>query len=126
MPTLIELREELAGLLEDATGITAVAYLPERPVPPIALISQGSPYIQYEDTNVFNSELMVRLRVDLVVATATNTVSSDRLDEIIELAVAGLLTSDWFVDSVSAPYSLNANNANYLTVTLNVTKPKAF
>jgi hypothetical protein len=69
---------------------------------------------------------MVRLRIDLVVATATNTVSSDRLDEVIELAVAGLLASDWFVDSVSAPYSLNANNANYLTVTLNVTKPKAF
>jgi hypothetical protein len=126
MATLVELREELAALVEDATGISAVAYLPERPVPPIALISQGSPYIQYEDTNTFNTELMVRLRVDLVVATATNTVSTDRLDEVIELAVSGLLASDWFVDTVSAPYSLNANNANYLTVTLTVTKPKSF
>lgn len=126
MATLIELREELAGLVETATDIKAVAYLPERPVPPIALISQGSPYIQYEDGNVFNSELMVRLRVDLVVATATNTVSTDKLDEVIELAVSGLLASDWFVDTVSAPYSLNANNANYLTVTLTVTKPKTF
>ena len=126
MPTLIEYREELASLVEAATDIKALAFLPERPVPPVALISHGSPYVQYEDGNVFNSELMVRLRVDLLAATATNSVSTDRLDEIIELAVSGLLASDWFVDAVSAPYSLAQNNANYLTVTLTVSKPKTF
>lgn len=125
MVTLIQLREELAATIEDATGVTAVASLPERPVPPIALISQGSPYIQYEDSATYN-ELVVQLRVDLVVATATNVVSTDNLDEMIEAAVAGLLASDWLVNSVSAPYSLNANGANYLAVTFTVATHKAF
>lgn len=125
MVSLIALREALAATVEDATGVTAVASLPERPVPPIALVSQGSPYIQYEDSATFN-ELVVQLRVDLVVATATNVVSTDNIDEMIEAAVSGLLASDWLVNSVSAPYSLNANGANYLAVTLTVATHKAF
>lgn len=125
MPTLIEIREELAEVLTEATGLPSSPFLVERIVPPVALVSQGSPYIQYED-NVFSTELTVRLRVDLVMATATNLVSFDKLDETIELAVAGLLASDFYVDAVSAPYALDANNAKYMTVTITVTKPKTF
>lgn len=125
MATLIELREDLAAVISDATGITAVANLPERPVPPIALISGASPYVTY-DTGAAWGELVVQLRVDLVMSVGTNKVEADTLDTIIEDALVGAINAGWLVNEVSAPYQLVANNAPYLAVTLNCAKFNKF
>lgn len=118
MATLIELRESLAEVIADATGITAVANMPERPVPPIALISGASPYVSYDPAATWG-ELVVQLRVDLVMSVGTNKVETDELDEVIESAITGAITAGWLVNEVSAPYQLTANNAAYLAVTMN-------
>jgi hypothetical protein len=125
MATLIELRESLAETIADATGIVAVANLPERPVPPMALISGASPYITYDGGAAWG-ELVVQLRVDLVMSVGANKVEADRLDEIIEDALTGAISAGWLVNEVSAPYQLSANNANYLAVTMNCAKYNKF
>lgn len=125
MATLIELREELAEVIADATGITAVANLPERPVPPIALVSGASPYVSYDSAAAWG-ELVVQLRVDLVIATGTNKVEADKLDEVIQDALTGAINAGWLVNEVSAPYQLTANNAAYLAVTMNCAKFNKF
>lgn len=125
MATLIELREELADVIANATGIQAVANLPERPVPPIALISGASPYVTYDTSATWN-ELVVQLRVDLVMSVGANKVETDRLDEVIQDALTGAIAAGWLVNEVSAPYQLNANAANYLAVTLNCAKHNKF
>lgn len=125
MATLKELREELAEVVADATGIQAVANLPERPVPPIALISGASPYVTY-DASATWGELVVQLRVDLVMSVGANSVETDLLDEVIQDTLEGVIASGWLVNEVSAPYQLTANAAQYLAVTLNCAKHNIF
>jgi hypothetical protein len=125
MATLTELREELASVISDATGIQAVANLPERPVPPIALVSGASPYITYDQSATWG-ELVVQLRVDLVMSVGANSVEADRLDEVIEDALVGAIAAGWLVNEVSAPYQLTANAANYLAVTMTCAKHNNF
>jgi hypothetical protein len=118
MPTLIELRESLAEVISYATGIAAVANLPERPVPPIALVSGAAPYVSY-DSGATWGELVVQLRVDLIVSNGTNKVEADAIDTVIQDALVGAIEAGWLVNEVSAPYQLTANNAAYLAVTMN-------
>lgn len=125
MATLKELREELAEVVADATGIQAVANLPERPVPPIALISGASPYVTF-DASATWGELVVQLRVDLVMSVGANSVETDLLDEVIQDTLEGVIASGWLVNEVSAPYQLTANAAQYLAVTLNCAKHNIF
>lgn len=125
MATLIELREALAEAIADATGIQAVASLPERPVPPIALISGASPYVTY-DASATWGELVVQLRVDLVMSVGANKVETDKLDEVIQDALTGAIAAGWLVNEVSAPYQLSANGANYLAVTMNCAQHNTF
>lgn len=125
MATLIELREDLADVIATATGLPAVANLPERPVPPIALISGASPYVTYDNAATWG-ELVVQLRVDLVMSVGTNKVEADTLDTIIQDALTGAIEAGWLVNEVSAPYQLVANNAPYLAVTLNCAKFNKF
>lgn len=125
MATLVELREDLAAVIADATGITAVANLPERPVPPIALISGASPYVTYDNAATWG-ELVVQLRVDLVMSVGTNKVEADELDSVIQAALTGAIAAGWLVNEVSAPYQLTANNAAYLAVTMTCAKFNKF
>lgn len=125
MATLTELRESLASVIAEATGIQAVANLPERPVPPIALVSGASPYVTF-DASATWGELVVQLRVDLVMSVGANSVEADRLDEVIQDALSGAIAAGWLVNEVSAPYQLSANGAAYLAVTMNCAKHNIF
>ena len=108
MSSLATLRQDLKEGLEEQ-DLKAVEYLPERLSPPIALVSAGEPYIEQGLTNCL---FKVTLEVTLVAAKAVNEKATNALDEMIESAI--LATGDWFIDSINAPFILEANNAQYL------------
>lgn len=108
MSALAELRQDLRDALEEQ-GLKAVEYLPERLSPPVALVSASDLYIEQGLTNCL---FKVTLEVTLVAAKAVNERATNDLDTMIESAI--LATGDWFIDSINAPFLLEANNAQYL------------
>lgn len=118
MTTLTALRQEAADALT-AVGITASAYIPGRFVPPIAVVAPGSPYIETGGTYCQHT---VNLSILLVSQTATNETSSEALDEQIAQALVALEDAGFDLTEVSQPGAFNANNADYLSAFLNITK----
>ena len=118
MSTLGVTRADIAGIIEDATSVKGFAYLPERLVPPCAVVMPGATYI--EDGDTFGS-FTARYTVDLVMGTAANSVTASGLDDQIENALIALVNEGYSVESVSQPYAMEANNAAYLAATLQVT-----
>jgi len=114
---LASARTELAGLLE-AQGLTVVPFLPERPQPPICLITSGDPYIVQGQTF---TEFKIGLDVTLVASKATNEVATEQLDLMIEKA---LFATEFEIEQVGAPFALEINNAQYLAarVSLQINK----
>lgn len=102
-------------LAEDLTtaGFKASDHIPKRIVPPVAIISARSPYLEAGRTYV---EWSVNLVVTLIAATAENSIATNALDQLIEDALNVLDVSE-----VGQPYMLTANNATYLAVDLNTT-----
>lgn len=116
--TLHELRQELADVL-DAAGTTVVDHLPERLVPPLAIVAAGSPYVEPADT--FGS-YRVRLTAVLVCSPATNDVATDALDEAVTAALVALDASDWGIERVDQPSMLAHANTHYLSTTVDVVR----
>lgn len=116
MSPLAELRQDLKEGLEEQ-DLKAVEYLPERIQPPIALVTAGDPYLEQGLTACL---FKVSLDITLVAAKATNANATDALDEMIESAI--LATGDWFIDTISAPFMLEANNAQYLSSKVRLTQ----
>lgn len=114
--TLSTLRAELASVLGDA-GLTAVSYLPERPNPPIAVISPAQPYLEPGDT--FGS-FTFKLTALLLTRTATSETATGELDELIAKTVIAVAGSRFRMVSVDQPAAFQVNNANYLGATIDV------
>jgi hypothetical protein len=117
--TLADAVTSLAATIEDGTGNPCLTYVPERLNAPSAFITPGSPWVS--DAGEFGY-VRVSLTVDLVVATASNEVITSRLNQLTEDAIVAVLNDRWFFESASAPYALDANNAQYLAVSLSVSK----
>ena len=100
-----ELKDELA-----AAGFENVySYLPERFSPPALLVSASDNYVVEGLTTCL---MKVSLTVTAIAGVATNVNETDSLDDMIEGVI--MATGEWFIDRVSAPFVLEANNANYL------------
>jgi hypothetical protein len=112
---LKEAKEALATVLNAA--VTTVDHIPARIVPPVAIISPGSPYL--EDGNTFG-KLSVRLEVSIVAPTKANDTSTDQLDSLIEDVLVALYNNKYGVESVSQPYAMETGNATYLAATVSV------
>ncbi len=109
--TLTTARAALTTLLTDA-GMQAVSFLPERPTPPLAIVTPGQPYLQRADQF---EQFKVGLSVLLLTRTAANEVASDELDEMIAtLTVAVFETDGYRLARVDAPNQFQVNNAQYL------------
>lgn len=118
MNTLTAHRARLVEVLS-AADINAVAYLQERPNPPVALVVPGSPYLtggpQFGTFKVAYSVL-------LITRTAVNEVSTAELDQMIATSVVALSNaSDVDVAQADAPAQMNVNGAVYLTSIIDVT-----
>lgn len=114
--TLAGLRQDLKEALE-GQDLKAVEYLPERLQPPIALVTASDPYVtQGQNSCLFD----VSLEVTLVAAKAVNEVATAALDDMIESAI--IATGDWFIETINAPFILEANNAQYLACKVKLTQ----
>jgi hypothetical protein len=99
-------------------GLDVLDYVPERIVPPIVIITPGSPYLVAETVG---SEYRLGLNLTLVAATATNEEATEALDELIADTVSAIGSMGYVVlRTVNPPYRLAANNAEYLACDLNL------
>lgn len=118
MSALEQARKDVAAALE-SEGIKAHAHLPERLVPPAAVVQGGDPYLE---ADTYGS-LLARHEVIVSTARASNEVGSDSLDALLEDALVGLLNHGYSVERVTAPYALEIGTATFPAVTLTATKP---
>ncbi len=119
MSALGDLRDAIASDLATDTGLQALAYIPGRIVPPLYLVSSGSPYLESGDTY---GTFKVRMNVDVISATAANDVSTEALDTMTEDALVSLVNNGIGIENVQQPYQLDTNNAQYLSTTISITK----
>jgi hypothetical protein len=99
-------------------GLDVLDYVPERIVPPIVIITSGSPYLVAETVG---NEYRLGLNLTLVASTATNEEATEALDELIATTVSALSTLGYVIlKTVNPPYRLAANNAEYLASDLNL------
>jgi hypothetical protein len=99
-------------------GLDVLDYVPERIVPPIVIITSGSPYLVGES---LSNDYRLALNLTLVAATATNEEATEALDELIADTVNAISTLGYVIlKSVNTPYRLAANNAEYLAADLNL------
>lgn len=117
MSVIATTRGDIADTVETATTIRAFTYPPERIQPPCAVVMPGSPYI--EDGDTFGS-FTARYTIDLIMGTAANSITTNGLDAQIENALVGLTNAGYSIETISQPYSMDANNATYLAATITV------
>jgi hypothetical protein len=99
-------------------GLEVLDYVPERIVPPIVIITSGSPYLTAETVG---NEYRLGLNVTLVASTATNEEATEALDQLIADTVHAISRLGYVVlKTVNPPYRLAANNAEYLASDLNL------
>jgi len=107
---------ELATVLKDA-GLPAFPTLPNRITPPVAVVQAGSPFM--ESGGSFG-EFKTRWEITLVTPTGANEVATEKLYTLLEDAIVSLVNSKYSVETVSKPYALEANNAQYVALDLKV------
>jgi hypothetical protein len=110
-------KAEFALDLQNA-GLDVLDYVPERIVPPIVIVSSGSPYLQAETVG---REYRLGLNLTLVAQTATNEEATEALDQLIATTVSAITGFGYVIlNGVNTPYRLAANNAEYLACDLNL------
>jgi hypothetical protein len=104
------------ALALQALGLRVSSFIPERIVPPIVVITPGSPYltaVRLDESWLMNLEVMV------IAAPAVNSKASELLDK----ALATILNGNpgySLITSVGQPYALQTNNAEFLAANLSV------
>ena len=106
--TLLQARQELALLLS-AAGVSVFSYLPEKVVPPVAVIEPGQPYMQQGDTF---TAFTVRLNVILLAAPASNETATAELDQAICEVVDAV--ESFFVGDIDQPSTFTSGGIDYL------------
>ena len=108
-------KSELKLDLADA-GLTVSDFVPERIVPPIVILVADTPYM----TGVsVATEYDLHLRLVCIAANAVNKKATEALDQLIEDAVKALPPYCLF-KSVGQPYTLQANNAEYMAADISI------
>ena len=99
-----------------ALGLKVSSYIPERIVPPMVVISPGSPYLS---PVTLDEEYVMNLEVMVIAAPAVNAKASELLDKALETILNGNPAYARLV-SVSQPYALQTNNAEFLAANLTI------
>lgn len=116
--TLTNLRQELADTLTGA-GLEAVAFLPERPNPPVAVVSPSQPYLKPGDTF---GQHTATLTVLLLTRTATNEIATEALDDMIVTVAVALTDTQFSMSEADQPASFQVGTAKYLGCTIDVSR----
>lgn len=114
---IVEARSALETLL-DGAGFNVSAYVPERITPPIAVMEPSSDWVQSGD--VFGA-YRIGFDVTLITQTASNAKATDEVDQMVDdLLDAVGAAAGFYCGSVGAPSALQANNAEYLSVSVTI------
>jgi hypothetical protein len=97
-------------------GLNVLDYVPERIVPPIVIINSASPYLT---PSTIGKEYIMSLELVCIAATATNKQATEKLDELIENVLLALPRYARMT-RVNEPYQMQTNNAEYLSVNINI------
>lgn len=118
MNTLTDARAELVDLLTEA-GLTAVPFLPERPQPPLAIVTPGHPYLIRGEQF---GQHKIGLTVMLLTATANNEQATKGLDAMIATMATAVFAADgWRLGQVDPPQQIQVGTAGYLGCVADVT-----
>lgn len=117
MSALGDMRQDVANVVTASTSLPGYAFFPGRLIVPSAVVMPGSPYL--ESGSTFGT-LTARFTVEVVMGTANNEVTASGLDDQVTDAVVGFINAGYSVESVSAPYALEANAQQYLASTITV------
>jgi hypothetical protein len=99
-----------------ALGLRVFSYIPERIVPPVIVVTSGSPYLT---PVTVDGEWLMNLEVMVIAAPAVNSKATELLDKALETLLNG--NPDYArIVNVSQPYSLQTNNAEFLAANLTV------
>jgi hypothetical protein len=110
-------KAELALDLQNA-GLEVLDYVPERIVPPIVIISSGSPYLV---TETVGNEYRLGLNLTLIAGTATNEQVTEDLDDLIAKVISALADLGYVIlKQVNPPYRLQAGSAEYYSADINL------
>lgn len=105
------------ALALDALGLKVSSFIPERIVPPVIVISPGSPYLTA--TTMDRDEWIMNLELMVVASVGTNVKASELLDKAIETILNGN-PGYAIVSNVGQPYALQTNNAEFLAANISV------
>jgi len=110
-------KQELQLDLQNA-GLEVLDYVPERIVPPIIVMTAGSPYLAPETVG---NTYRLGLTLTLIAMTATNEEATEALDALIADTVSALGDLGYVIlKSVNPSFRLAANNAEYLASEINL------
>lgn len=97
-------------------GIKVSAFIPERVVPPVVIMSPGSPYL--EPNNV-GAGWDMKFDLIVVAATAVNVKATELLEKAVEALIKA--NPDYAaIRSIGQPYALQTNNAEFLAANVAV------
>lgn len=110
-------KQELQLDLQNA-GLEVLDYVPERIVPPIIVMTAGSPYLAPETVG---NAYRLGLTLTLIAMTATNEEATEALDALIADTVSALGDLGYVIlKGVNPSFRLAANNAEYLASEINL------
>lgn len=116
MAGLAELRARAAGALETA-GLNAFDHVPERVVPPVAVVLPDQPYVIGDgegDPPTMCGTFRVRLRVNVLGGRGTNDQAANQLDQLLTTALLALESAGFDVGDVAEPAEVELNGAGFL------------
>lgn len=108
------------ALVLTALGLKVQTSIPERFVPPVVVITPSGQYL--EPISLANNKYMMKLDLMVVASNAVNAKATEALDAAIAKILLG--NPNWCrINSVGQPYSLEVNNAQYLSANIAVEFP---
>lgn len=116
---LAQLRADVATALTTA-GLTAIDYVAETIVPPVAVVVPSDPYVTDEDVPF--GHVNVNLSILVIGGKGTNKAAASQIDSLIAQAFVALLTAGYDVTEVSPPGQVNLNGQSFLGAVIDLSE----
>ena len=104
------------ALALSALGLKVSSFIPDRIVPPVVVLTPGSPYL--EPATLADTWLM-RFDVMVIASVATNVKATEQLEKALATIMAGN-PAYARINTVGQPYALQTNNAEFLVANIAV------
>lgn len=102
----------------DNAGLDVLDYMPGRITPPVVLITPSTPYIS---SGTLGGEYNLNLECICVAMTADNEEVTEALDDLVSQLLNAIEPLEYVqFTQVGQPYTLSANNAEYLAANVSV------